>query len=1104
MLGRGENIGTAYVRIIADGSNLGQSIRDEFDKSDPAFHAAGQRQAQAYFEAFDKETDMRLRRRELRDSIQSAMAKNDFLNDEFFEGNNWTEFRNSMRARFGEVGVVAARNLEQSMIEGMTFDEMRGRMQNLNRELAKEQQKKHLDEMLGLSEDHERDFQKMLDYYRDYDEAHREKDRRAHEAYLKDLADLDKDYELDQQRTREHIEALEENRRRDEQAWWKVQEDHNRDFELQMRRTAEHAEALLMNEQRNAKARRESQDSLRRLTNEYREYVVQMRMVERGDRDARMNRRELMRGFDELRESVHRLGLETDDIDHDFNRMSRSTARLTPGLSRLNRDLDVTRDRIGTMFGRGSRNNFLNFFGSTIRNALGLVTGLFKITGSVLSYGRGLIDIFGTDGMGGVLTQLGKTAGAAALGLAAIGIAAAVVITILGPLVALISGLVGILAALAGTVVMAVIGSLAALAGAFLPVVAGIGVMVTGFLNLEGKAKKSLDQIGDAFRGLGEAAADGLTFDRTPFDDLHDHSIRTFSEMMTAIAGMVRQLRPIVEDIGRAAADSIDIFIDTMTKGRGAWDKFINAMNRDRDGNGLGWLADQVRIMGRVFSNVFGGMLGLFRGMMPLVSDFTGWLRDITGEFEKWANSAEGQRDIKDFLSDAADSARSLGGFLSEAFGFLMDLIRTGNKQGDSMFDGMTRSLSEFRDHIMEPITMPVPVMGGRMDPEGLLPDPGQATTRMESWFTFAERLGRKLGELAVAAGKIFDDLDTEQSRTELLGVLEVLEDILGVMQDIVGLYEFLKNFSIPGLLENGREILEMGSEGPDGVSGTGSGMGKPGWSAAGNDYLEAFTAELNAETILKAIGNVDISNLITGQDRAIVSLLTPFDGKGKAVRDEIGETDVADLIDGQSNALVSLITPFNGSGSKVRKNIGQVDVKDMISNVLQALASLVNPFNPSGQQVRGAIGQVDVSGIISGADAAAQNLVDRFRGLNSVIEGAIGTIVPIFDIRMPSIPGVKRDAAGEWYGDITRGPALRLVGEEGPEAIVPLNRPLSQVDPAVRWLSAIAQGKGMAAGGVVGGGKTVNVGGVTVVSPSADPRAVASEMLNHLAAVAY
>lgn len=88
--------------------------------------------------------------------------------------------------------------------------------------------------------------------------------------------------------------------------------------------------------------------------------------------------------------------------------------------------------------------------------------------------------------------------------------------------------------------------------------------------------------------------------------------------------------------------------------------------------------------------------------------------------------------------------------------------------------------------------------------------------------------------------------------------------------------------------------------------------------------------------------------------------------------------------------------------------------------------------------------------------------------------------------------------------GGMLYGPTHILAGEAGTEAIVPMDRPLSQVDPDVRWLSAIAQGKAappsMASGGMVGGRQlTVNEGAI-VVNESGDPRRAANEVLQRLA----
>lgn len=104
---------------------------------------------------------------------------------------------------------------------------------------------------------------------------------------------------------------------------------------------------------------------------------------------------------------------------------------------------------------------------------------------------------------------------------------------------------------------------------------------------------------------------------------------------------------------------------------------------------------------------------------------------------------------------------------------------------------------------------------------------------------------------------------------------------------------------------------------------------------------------------------------------------------------------------------------------------------------------------------------------------------------------GAIGSLL--------SGNGLEGFAAG----GVLTGPRRILAGEAGPEAIVPLNRPLGAVDPSVRWLSAIAQNKGgaMASGGVVGGGRTLMVseGAIVVNDHSGDVRRTGNEVITRL-----
>jgi hypothetical protein len=93
--------------------------------------------------------------------------------------------------------------------------------------------------------------------------------------------------------------------------------------------------------------------------------------------------------------------------------------------------------------------------------------------------------------------------------------------------------------------------------------------------------------------------------------------------------------------------------------------------------------------------------------------------------------------------------------------------------------------------------------------------------------------------------------------------------------------------------------------------------------------------------------------------------------------------------------------------------------------------------------------------------------------------------------------------------GTITTGPEYALIGEAGPEAVVPLDRSLSRVDPSVRWLSAIAQGKAsttaMATGGIRGAGSEVTIeAGAIVVQGAVNPAATALAVLNRAAEVLF
>lgn len=131
------------------------------------------------------------------------------------------------------------------------------------------------------------------------------------------------------------------------------------------------------------------------------------------------------------------------------------------------------------------------------------------------------------------------------------------------------------------------------------------------------------------------------------------------------------------------------------------------------------------------------------------------------------------------------------------------------------------------------------------------------------------------------------------------------------------------------------------------------------------------------------------------------------------------------------------------------------------------------------------------IDDVVANIESFIQTIKDIVGGIGDFISNALS-----FNVSLPSLPGIPANASGTVYSRAT----LNVAGEAGPEAIVPLNRPLSQVDPAVRELSRFAQGMG--GGETVVGGRSLVIaeGAIQVITPTSDPGLVASMVLDGIA----
>lgn len=163
---------------------------------------------------------------------------------------------------------------------------------------------------------------------------------------------------------------------------------------------------------------------------------------------------------------------------------------------------------------------------------------------------------------------------------------------------------------------------------------------------------------------------------------------------------------------------------------------------------------------------------------------------------------------------------------------------------------------------------------------------------------------------------------------------------------------------------------------------------------------------------------------------------------------------------------------------------------------------SLPGFFNQFAADIRTGVGSF-ATAFASGFSAAYNTVVSWTQRILATIRNFIANIPVIGNIIGPGSRSRGGGTPGFANGGVLYGPRHILAGEAGAEAIVPLNRALSQVDPSVRWLSAIAQGKmpAMAGGGIVGAGKQVNVSeGAIVITEAGDPRRTANDVINRLA----
>lgn len=1042
---RGENIGTAYIRVISDGRGLDKSIRDDLD--DINWDAVTRKSTGAFAESWRKEMGKAPNQAKLRSAIAQPLERGDWLTQTFFRGTNWRNFRSGMEKEYGDVGKRAAESLERQLLDGMSMARLDAQLQNLTPLLSK------------------------------------------------------------------------------------IRRDMAKEAE-------ESARVLTTSNRKATNAHAEQRRALRSLREEYSRLSDVIDDFSKGI-DVKRPRKDLLADLRRLQVEARRAEGTTYDMEHGLERMEKRLIFVHPNLEKTNRRITVFSNLMGRSFGAGSRSEFLNVIGR-MTGAFARFPLLFTKSAAALSTWTKRISM-----ATGITGKLAAAFGPLAASAAAFGVALGVAAVAIGPIVAALNLAVGALVALSSTIAFSTVGAVGALAGSFTPVVVGIGVMVAAFRNAPKEAKKSLRDLRAEFDGLGKAAGESV--------------FRNAPEQVSRFRAALTSLEPVTRAIGRALSGVGDYFLDAL-ESRG-FRQFRRAMEA--------FLPNAVGSLGRTLVNTFAGFGGVMRGLIPITNRFLGWLERITGEFRNWANSRRGQEEIKSLMDRAADSAKALGGFLKSAGRLLGTLLSGGRDAGDSLFGSMSRAIDGWNralqrdpdilrryfndavdfaravgnvvtavgrlfDALDNGFNRGVVINGFRFLGEGLkglnflLQQPinllralGDGLSRLAQIklpfsdvrpFAAFEGVGKALSGIGEANRKAFEPRFADSLRGSL-------DQVTGAATRATR--ELIKTkLAQDGNLGAANQLGISTRDLIDATLGNASAQGRVARALAESKNGFDYFTKANIRDAVKRLGEQFgmTGAEIRESNRDLTSWREALRGLGK-------------------NSKLKLAVQTVGMSPTLREMRNLRKQYDLTPKQLRIIAK-ANGFDLTRANLKKIMGDVDkvnrtpavaktraVPGPALAGLKSVEREVDRLhrktarptvgtRGTGQAI-GEVNALKRAIDalrdktvtIRQQSIRTGRGPVAGVTATGGTFGyEQIRKIAEAGPEAVVPLNRPLGQVDPSVRWLSAIAQGKipGMAAGGVVGASKTVNVGGITVVTPTKDPRAVAVEAMNHLTATMY
>lgn len=662
---------------------------------------------------------------------------------------------------------------------------------------------------------------------------------------------------------------------------------------------------------------------------------------------------------------------------------------------------------------------------------------------------------------------------------------ALILVASFGEVATLFSGLSASALALGGSLVTAA-SALGVMAGLLPALGYGIGLAVSGL----GRVKELAPEAAKGIENLKNAFSEA---DVPRFMAEWEESLARFTNVL---ANSLR-FDHIAEGLGQATAQITDAFTAVLESP--AWTGFVGAMET--------LLPKSLAAVGMGLAGITSAILDIITAAAPAIAVMSGQFRQWGEGIAEAAAAARADGGLQRFFLDGAVSLGLLLDLVGDLGAALFSVLTQGQDQGDTLLQIFGDLAARFREWVNS--------------------GPGMAT--LNAFFDQGLVIMQALLPLVGAVGTALGVLVTPELVNQLVTLLGGLTLFVPILGQVLGLVSQLNILGIisalltaigdaltPVMPQLQELATVLGEALIVAIQGLSPLMGAIVQVVASlipvvvallpvvADLIAELGGELAKVLIDLAPVILDVANELIPLIPMIADALIPIIqslavnlGPIIALMGTILPPILA-LVVTLIRPMVSIFTLLAESVLPKVNSIMQFTtdsikaLKPVVDAVTDVIRGIVGPFETFINKLRDGSSWADAMG------AAIESAANFIKTAVSRIKTALGSI------KWPTPPswvtnGISK-LPGFATGGLVTGPTRALIGEAGPEMVVPLARPLSQVDPAVRDVAAFAQGKmpAMASGGI--GGGNIEAGAITVVTPYANPELVAEAVMDALA----